>query len=146
MMRESIAGFESFPEVVGIPGHAISLHQQGYLFVSREAQGPARVAERVAGQRAAGLEDVECLTGEEARRRFPYLAKGVTAAAFRARDGWLASHEVTYGFARGSGARFFVETDLTGFDIRPGRLAGGATTRAPCNTPHIRTASRPPPP
>ena len=143
MMRESIAVFESFPEVVGIPGHAISLHQQGYLFVSREAQGPARVAERVAGQRAAGLEDVECLAGEEARRRFPYLAKGVTAAAFRARDGWLASHEVTYGFAHGSGARFFVETELTGFDIRSGRLAGVHTSRGPVNTPACVIAAGP---
>jgi glycine/D-amino acid oxidase-like deaminating enzyme len=75
MMRESIAVFERFPEVVGIPGHAVSLHQQGYLFVSREAQRPARIVARVAGERAASLEDVECLTGEEARRRFPYLAE-----------------------------------------------------------------------
>jgi sarcosine oxidase subunit beta len=143
MMRESIGVFESFPEVVGIPGHAISLHQQGYLFVSRGAQGPARVAARVAGQRAAGLEDVECLTGEEARRRFPYLAPDVTAAAFRARDGWLASHEVTYGFARGSGARFFVETELTGFEIRSGRLAGVRTNRGRVEAPACVIAAGP---
>jgi len=143
MMRESISVFENFAEGVGVPGHAISLHQQGYLFVSREAEGPARVAVRVAGQKAAGLDDVECLTGEEARRRFPYLAPEVTAAAFRARDGWLASHEVTYGFAHGSGARFFVETEATGFETASGRLKGVLTSRGRVDAPRCVIAAGP---
>ena len=143
MMRESIAVFESFAEVVGLPGYGISLHQQGYLFVTLEGDGPARVGVRVARQRAAGLEDVEALSGDEARRRFPYLAPEVTAAAFRARDGWLASHEVTYGFAAGSGARFFVETEATGFEIRSGRLAAVRTSRGMVSTPRCVIAAGP---
>jgi glycine/D-amino acid oxidase-like deaminating enzyme len=65
----------------------------------------------------------------------PLPRRDVTAAAYRARDGWLASHEVTYGFARGSGARFFVETELTGFEIRSGRLIGVHTSRAAWTRP-----------
>jgi hypothetical protein len=42
---------------------------------------------------------------------------------------------VTYGFARGSGARFFVETELTGFEIRSGRLIGVHTSRAAWTRP-----------
>lgn len=143
MMRESIATFETFAEVVDIPGYDISLHQQGYLFVTQEPDGPARVEARVARQRTAGLPDVECLSGDEARRRFPYLAPDVTAAAFRARDGWLASHEVTHGFAAASGARFFVETEVTGFELRSRRLTGLRTSRGSVATPRAVIAAGP---
>lgn len=129
MMKESIAVFENFAEVVGLPGYDISLHQPGYLFVTQERDGEARVGRRVSAQREAGLDDVAALSGAEARRRFPFLASTVTAAAFRARDGWLASHELTYGFARASGARFFVETEATGFEIEGGRLRAVHTNR-----------------
>ncbi len=129
MMKESIAVFENFAEVVGLPGYDLSLHQPGYLFVTRDPEGEARVGARVAAQKAAGLDDVEALTGADARRRFPFLASSVTAAAFRARDGWLASHELTYGFARASGARFFVETGVTGFEIERERLRAVHTNR-----------------
>jgi sarcosine oxidase subunit beta len=115
MMREGIALFERFAEAVGLPGYDISLHQQGYLFATAASDGEARIAERVAIQHAAGLTDVERLDGDEARRRFPYLSADVTAAAFRAKDGWLASHELTYGFARASKAGVLIETDVVGF-------------------------------
>ena len=143
MMRESIAVFEGFAEAIGIPGYEISLRQRGYLFVTRESDGLARVKARVAAQRAMGLADVECLDGEEARRRFRYLSPDVTAAAFRARDGWLASHEVTYGFARGSSARFFVETEVTGFRVASGRLLGVETNRGSIETPRAVIAAGP---
>ena len=128
MMKESISVFERFAEVVDLPGWDISLHQQGYLFASRDEEGPLRVETRVAAQRRAGLDDVECLNGAEARRRFPYLAEDVTAAAFRARDGWLASHELTYGLARASHARIALEVEVTGFEVSAGRLAAVVTS------------------
>lgn len=143
MMRESISFYENFAEAIGIPGYEISLRQRGYLFVTREADGLARVKARVAAQHAMGLADVECLDGDEARRRFRYLSPDVTAAAFRARDGWLASHEVTYGFARASSARFFVETAATGFRIASGRLVGLETSRGRIDTPRAVIAAGP---
>ena len=47
MMKASIGVFENFAEVVGLPGYDISLHQQGYLFVSDAPEGPTALAERV---------------------------------------------------------------------------------------------------
>jgi sarcosine oxidase subunit beta len=136
MMRESVAMFESFAAVVGLPGYEISLHQQGYLFVTRREDGPALVAARVARQRAASLLDVEALSGDEARHRFPYLSHDVTAATFRAGDGWLAAHEVTYGFAAGApNARFLLETEALGFDVHQGRIAAVRTSRGDIATP-----------
>lgn len=143
MMKESIQTFERFGEVVGLPGYDLSLHQQGYLFVTQEPEGGAKVAARVAAQRAAGLDDVEHWTGQEARRRFPWLSPDVSAAAFRQRDGWLASHELTYGFARGSGMRFFVETEVTGFAIAKGRLERVVTSRGDVRTPRAAVAAGP---
>lgn len=135
MMRESIAFYERFAEEVGLPDWDISLHQQGYLFVTQAEDGPARLAQRVAAQRRWGLEDVEDLSGDEARRRFPFLSADVTGAAFRQRDGWLASHEASYGFARGSRAGFLLETEVVGFEQQAGRLAGVVTSRGSIATP-----------
>ena len=58
MMRESLDVFERFAETVGVPGLDVSFRQQGYLFLSQTEDGAARIAERVARQRAAGLDDV----------------------------------------------------------------------------------------
>jgi sarcosine oxidase subunit beta len=143
MMKESIDIFERFAEVVGLPGYDLSLHQRGYLFVTQAADGPRQVEARVRAQRASGLDDVVALDGSEARRRFPFLAPAVTAAAFRQRDGWLASHELTYGFAKASRARVFVETETTGFEIDEGRLVAVRTSRGRIATPRAVIACGP---
>jgi len=130
MMRESLDVFERFPEVVAAPGLDISFHQQGYLFVTQQEAGPGLLAARVARQGAAGLDDVELLAGDEAGRRFPFLAPDVRAAAFRQRDGWIASHEASYGFVRGASGRaeVWLETEVTGFDVAHGRLCAVRTS------------------
>ncbi len=145
MMRESLGVFERFAEAVGVPGLDVSFHQQGYLFLSQTAEGASRIAERVTRQRAAGLDDVELLSGTEARRRFGFLADDVTAAAFRQRDGWVASHEATYGFVAGAGARLRVllETEVEGFDAGHGRLRAVQTSRGPIETPRAVIAAGP---
>jgi sarcosine oxidase subunit beta len=136
MMRESLELFENFADVTGLPAD-ISLHQQGYLFVSQSAAGAAALSARVARQHAAGLADVELLSGDEARRRFPFLAPDVRAAAFRQRDGWIASHEATYGFVAGAGTRaeLWLETEVVGFHTSEGRLRAVLTSRGPIETP-----------
>jgi len=145
MMRESLGVFERFADVVGIPGFDISLHQQGYLFLSQAEGGEAAVAARVARQRQGGLDDVELLSGDEARRRFPFLAPDVRAAAFRPRDGWLASHETTHGFVAGAGSRVEVllETEALGFEVGGGRLAGVRTSRGTIATPRASISAGP---
>lgn len=145
MMRESLGVFERFAEVVGIPGFDISLHQQGYLFLTQAEGGLATVAARVAKQRAFGLHDVELLTGDEARRRFPFLAPDVRAVAFRQRDGWLASHETTHGFVAGAGSRVQVrlETEALGFEVSGGRLQGVRTSRGTISAPRAVVSAGP---
>ncbi|MBM3130048.1 MAG: FAD-binding oxidoreductase [Chloroflexi bacterium] len=126
MMKESIAVFERFAELTGAD---IGLHQQGYLFVTTAPDGYATARARVELQRAHGLDDVELLTGDDARARFAYLAPEITAATFRQRDGWLSAHELTYGYARASNAQFFVDTTVLGFCREQNRIVGVVTPR-----------------
>ncbi len=129
LVRESISAFERFADHIGIPGYDIGIRQQGYLWLTTSAEGAGRQKKLVAMQHGWGLNDVELLSGDEARRRFPYLAPEVVSARFRQGDGWLDVKRVAMGFAAASGALFALETAVTGFDIRDGRLRGVETSR-----------------
>nr|MBC7244788.1 FAD-binding oxidoreductase [Chloroflexota bacterium] len=129
MMQESIAVFENFPDVVGVPDCDIHIHQQGYLFLTMEEHRVELLRKRVEHQHRIGLLDVEFLEGDEVRRRFPYVGPDVLAATFRAKDGWLSAHELTYGFAKGSSAFFALRTEATGIRLDGQGVAAVMTTR-----------------
>ncbi len=143
MMRASLDVLERFSEVVGLAGYDIAFHQQGYLFVTAAEDGPQALQDRVRRQHTWGLTDVDYLDGDEARRRFSYLGPLVTAATFRQRDGWVSAHEVTYGFAKGSTARIFLETAATGFILDGPGIAGVQTSRGPVHTRAVVIAAGP---
>lgn len=144
MMAESIAFYERFAEHTGLDGYDIGVHQQGYLFLTTEPDGPRRLQQRVAAQHSLGLDDVELLTADEVRRRFPYAsAEEITAGTFRQGDGWLSAHEACFGFARASGATVMLNTAVTGFALRGGRVTGVETDRGPLAAPAVVIAAGP---
>jgi sarcosine oxidase subunit beta len=144
MMAESIAFYENFAEHTGLPGYTIGLHQQGYLFLTTHPDGPTRFRRRVDAQHTMGLADVEFLTGDEVRRRFPYAAAAeITAGTFRRRDGWISAHEACFGFARASAAPIMLKTAVTGFRIKHGRVAGVDTDQGPFDAPIVVIATGP---
>jgi len=134
MMQESITVFENFRELTGTD---IGLHQHGYLFVTTANDGCARSRARAELQKSFGLDDVELLTGDECRARFPYIAPEITAATFRQRDGWLSSHELTYGYAHASDAQFFVETPVIDFRRDKNKVAGVITPRGEIHADNV---------
>ncbi len=140
LMQESISVFEHFHDLTG---GEIDFHQRGYLFLTTAPDGPEVFRARVEAQRAHGLEGVEWLSGEQARARFPFLSPEITAATFRARDGWLSAHELTYGFARASGATFFLDTPVTGWRIHSHRITGAVTPRGEIHTAQVVLAAGP---
>jgi sarcosine oxidase subunit beta len=107
---ESIAVFENFAEVVRIPGYDIGLQQKGYLFVTDAPDMIPDLQAAVETHHQWGVTDSEYLNQPELQTRFPYLSESTVAGTFRQKDGWLSSHETTQGFARGSSARFLLET------------------------------------
>lgn len=129
LMRASLDVFARFGEVTGMPGAQIGLHRGGYLWVSTRPDAAEQHRRLVAHQHGHGLDDVEHLSGDEARRRFPYLAPEVTSARFRRADGWLDPRKLALGFAAASGAPFCVSTRVVALRVEGGRVTGVQTDR-----------------
>ena len=143
MMKASIEVFENFPEVIGVPGYDIGLHQQGYLFYTDDPEGRETLRAQVEHQQSIGLDDVEFLSGDEVRQRFPWASPKVTAATYRARDGWLSTHELTHGFAKGSEALFLLRTKALGIELGSRGVEGVETNRGHISTPTVVIAAGP---
>jgi sarcosine oxidase, subunit beta len=131
LVREGIALYSSFAEMSGLRGFDIGIHQQGYLWIATTDETAARQRALVAEQRVWGLDDVEILSGAEARARFPYLAPEVMQARYRAGDGWLDPRRLTAGYAIASKSRatFVTNTTATGFLYTGERISGVSTAR-----------------
>ena len=127
LVLPSIDFYGTFAERIGLPGWDIGIRRQGWLFITGADDGPTVAADFVAGHRRLGVHDSEYLTGDEARRRFPWLGPDVTAASYRARDGWVSPYEVTYGFAKASAAPFLLGTTATRI-VTDGRAVTGVQT------------------
>lgn len=144
MVREGVELFDAFPERTGLDGWDLAVRHGGYLFASLTDATVERSRRLVERQRGWGLTDVELLDGDEARRRFPYLAPEVRGARYRAADGWLDVKALAIGFAMaasnparipdavpGGAATFVLGTEVTGFAISGdgSRLSGVRTSR-----------------
>ena len=132
LVQESIAAFHHFEEHTGLKGCDIEFSQQGYLWLTTTSAGAAQQKELVTRQHGWGLTDVELLSGDEARKRFPYLAPEIVSARFRQGDGWLDVKKLTLGFAAAAARKsaiFCVETAVTGFELQGGKLKAVKTSR-----------------
>jgi sarcosine oxidase subunit beta len=139
----SIEIFDHFADVIGIPGYEIDIRHQGYLFVTDDPEMVEDVQRAVERHHQLGVTDSQFLTGDEARARFPYLSDRVTAASFRQRDGWLSTHEVTQGFAKGSDAAFLLCTRATDVLLDGRGVCGVRTTRGELATRVVVNAAGP---
>jgi len=138
LAKPSIEIFENFADVIGIPGYDISLHQQGYLFITDDPEMVEQLKEAVEKHHRLGVTDSEFLTGDEVRTRFPYVSPKVVAATFRQRDGWLSAHELTQGFAKGSSAPAAHQSDR----YPAGRAGGMRGGNHPGHHRHPRRGER----
>jgi len=118
VVREGVELFDAFAERTGLDGWDIGLRHGGYLFCSLTDATLERSRRLMARQREWGLDDVELLSGEEARARWPWLSPEVRGARYRAADGWLDTKRLTAGYA----------TAASNPERIPGAAPGGATT------------------
>jgi sarcosine oxidase subunit beta len=135
LVQESMRIYENFAETIGISDCDLSLRYTGYLFVTDEPGMVDGLRAAVATHRELGVTDSEFLTGDEIRARFPYISDRALAASFRQRDGQFSSDAATRGFARGSSARFLINTQVTGIRQDAGGVSG-------VETPHGVIATR----
>ena len=141
VVREGVELFDAFAERTGLDGWDIGLWHGGYLFCSLTDATIDRSRRLVARQREWGLDDVELLTGDEARARWPWLSPDVVGARFRAADGWLDVKRLTAGYAAaasnaeripgaapGGDATFVTGAAVTGVRVDAGRVRGVETS------------------
>ncbi len=131
LVREGIALFDDFAAITGLDDYDLRLRRQGYLFCATSDAGAERQRGFANALHGWGVGDVELLTGDEARYRFPYLGPDVLQARYRAGDGWLDPVRLTMGYALASGATFCLETPAIGFDRAGDRVVGVQTPRGP---------------
>jgi glycine/D-amino acid oxidase-like deaminating enzyme len=143
LVRESIALFDQFAEIAELPGYDLAMRKQGYLFCATTNEGARRQRFFVESLHGWGVDDVELLSGDEARYRFPYLSAGIIQARFRNADGWLDPKRLTLGYARASGATICLETPAIGFEQRDGRVVGVRTPRGAIATDTVVVAAGP---
>ncbi|HXM56277.1 MAG TPA: FAD-dependent oxidoreductase [Candidatus Dormibacteraeota bacterium] len=130
MVRDSVEVFEQFTELVGVPDIDIGLQRPGYLFLSGSAAPtyrPAMLAERVRRWHEQGLTDVEHLTGDEARRRFPFANDAVEQAHYRAADGFVDAAALARGLVLGGGFDTYAAAPAVAVEVDAGRVAGVRT-------------------
>src|ERR671914_237701 len=98
-VREGIDLFDAFADRTGLDGWDLGLRHGGYLFCSLTDATVKRSRRLVERQREWGLTDVELLSGDDARARWPWLSPDVRTARYRAGDGWLDVKRLTVGYA-----------------------------------------------
>jgi len=134
LVRESAELFLNFREATGQDEYDLRLRLQGYLWLTTDERTAERQRALVAQLHEWGQADVELLSGDEARERFPYVGPDVLQARWRAGDGFLDTKELTFGLAHASGADVVLDCRTTGFVTSSGRLAGVETTKGVVET------------
>jgi glycine/D-amino acid oxidase-like deaminating enzyme len=143
LVREGTQLFENFADVAELPGYDLDIRKQGYLFCATTDEGVRHQRHFVEALHGWNVNDVELLSGDEARYRFPYLTADIVQARFRAADGWLDPKRLTFGYARASGATICLETPATGFELRGDRVVGVQTPRGTIACENVVVAAGP---
>ncbi len=156
IVREGVALFDDFADRTGLEGWDLGLRHGGYLFCSLTDATIERSRLLVARQRKWGLTDVELLSGDEARARWPWLAPEVRGARYRAGDGWLDVRRLTVGFATaasnaegipdgvgGGGATFVTHARVSGIVVEGERVRGVESSRGRVDANAIVVATGP---
>ena len=145
LVREGIDLFDHFSERTGLDDWDIGLRHGGYLFCSLTDATLERSRRLVGRQREWGLTDVELLSGDEARQRWPWLSPAVLGARYRAGDGWLDPKRLAIGYARAANATICTGTEVVGFRLTDdgSRVHGVQTTRGPISAGAVVIAAGP---
>ena len=147
LVRETVEMFDNFSTLTGLKDYDLDIHKQGYLFCTTDPATTDRQQNLLAKQHSWGLTDVEWLSGDEARSRFPHVAPEVVGARFRAGDGWLDVRKLSSGYALAAQqtgkVTFTVNSEVTGFDWQSGAIKAVKTANGSIETPAAVIAAGP---
>jgi sarcosine oxidase subunit beta len=156
LVREGIELFDGFAERTGLDGWDLGLRHGGYLFCSTTDATVERSRRVVERQRAWGLDDVELLSGDDARARWPWLSPDVCGARYRAGDGWLDVKALSIGYAVAAsnapripgavgdgGAAFVTGAEVVGVRLSHDRVVAVETSRGTIATASVIVTTGP---
>jgi len=129
LVRETVAALRDFAAFSGQSRYDPQARACGLLSLTTSEAGAAAQRETAAHQRSLGVDGIELLDGDEARRRFPYLAPEVLQARLRMDDGVLEPRQLALGLLAGAGAPVVTRCRVLGFELAAGALAGVRTSR-----------------
>jgi len=144
MSLYSIDLFSRFEEATG---HTAGYKAQGYLFVATSERHLDYLKANFQQQKICGVNNVEMVTREDIVRTVPQLiADDVVGGSFCPTDGFVDPYSVMTGFAkraRERGVITWLETEVTGIDVKSGRVAGVQTSRGYVSTHAVVNAAGP---
>lgn len=139
----SIPMITSFEEEHGLP---LDVHQDGYLFLVRDASAWDSYRAAAEMQRSLGAR-VELLTADEAAEVVPGIAvDDVVGATFGPDDGIADPSGLTQGYAtlaRRAGAEIETGVEVTAVEVEGGRARGVATSAGPVAAGAVVNAAGP---
>jgi sarcosine oxidase, subunit beta len=127
LVRETVAAMRDFAGYTGQTRYDPAAVANGRVVVTTTEEGAAFQREAAAHHRSLGIDGIELLDGDEARRRFPFLTPAVRQIRYRADEGMLDPKRLALGLLAGSRAPVLTRCRVLGFDIGDGVLAGVRT-------------------
>ena len=139
LIAESIELFHELEQ----EGFDLGIKRQGYLWCTTEQEGMERQVRMVEMQRSWGLDDVELLSGDEVRERFPYISDEVLQARFRQSDGFIDPRALTMALLSQSGAEVVLECEVERLLVENDRITGVSTSRGDVSCAQVILAAGP---
>ncbi len=143
LVRETVDLLDHFRQLTGQDEFDPAVRRQGYLWATTDPDRAGYQRELVGRQHRWGQTDIELLDGDEARRRFPYLAPTVIQARYRAGDGFLDPVRLTLGLVAGSGAEVVVRCEVEEVHVGAGAVRGVTTSAGRIATGTVVIAAGP---
>ncbi len=139
----SLPMIERFEEETGVSPQYRPI---GYLFVLTREADVATFRRNVALQHRLGV-NTEWLTGDEVRRRLPFMRfDDALAGTFHAKDGLADPHSIVQGYAqraREMGVRIVTDAPVTGIEVEGGRVRAVVTPQGRVETRTVVNAAGP---
>jgi len=146
-IRMSLYSIDLFSKFEEVTGHTAGYRPHGYLFVATSEPHLEYLKTNLRKQQNCGLSSVEMVTREDILKTIPQLiGDDVVGGSFCPTDGFVDPYSVMTGFAkraRDLGVRTWLETAVTGIDVKEGRVTGLETSRGYVSTGAVVNAAGP---
>jgi sarcosine oxidase subunit beta len=146
-IRMSVYSINFFKQFQEDTGQDVGYRPHGYLFVATEQRHLDYLNANRAKQQACGLNNVEMLAPEDILKILPQMrADDVVGGSFCQTDGFVDPYSMMTAFAsqaRDRGVKLWLGTEVTGIEVKSGRVSGVMTSRGQVATRVVVNAGGP---